>query len=189
MGAFAMRCWVSLLTAAIALSASATALAQGPTYQMGRAPTEAELKAIDEAISPDGRELPPGSGSPREGAALYAQKCAACHGPDGNGGVIRGVIPLGNAKPVKLPHSLVPYATTVWDFINRAMPQNNPGTLTPNEVYALTAYVLYRNDVIKETDVLDAKTLPAVRMPNRDNMVPAQPTWKAGARRQFGNYP
>jgi S-disulfanyl-L-cysteine oxidoreductase SoxD len=184
-----MRCSVSLLTTAIALSAWVTALAQGPTYQMGRAPTDAEIKAVVPAVSPDGRELPQGSGSPREGAALFAQKCALCHGPDGKGGVIRGVIPLGNAKPVKLPYSLVPYATTVWDFINRAMPQNNPGTLTPNEVYALTAYVLFRNDVIKETDVLDAKTLPAVRMPNRDNMIPAQPEWKAGAKRQFGNYP
>jgi S-disulfanyl-L-cysteine oxidoreductase SoxD len=184
-----MRCSVSLLTTAIAFSAWVTALAQGPTYQMGRAPTDAEIKALFPILSADGRGLPQGSGSPREGAALFAQKCAVCHGPDGKGGVIRGVIPLGNAKPVKLPYSLVPYATTVWDFINRAMPQNNPGTLTPNEVYALTAYVLSRNDVIKETDVLDAKTLPAVRMPNRDNMVPAQPEWKAGEKRQFGNYP
>jgi cytochrome c len=184
-----MRCSVNLLAAAFALSACVTALAQGPTFQMGRAPTDAEIKAVVPAISPDGKDLPPGSGSPREGAALFAQKCAVCHGPDGKGGVIRGVIPLGNAKPVKLPFSLVPYSTTVWDFINRAMPQNNPGTLTPNEVYALTAYVLYRNDVIKETDVLDAKTLPAVRMPNRDNFLPAQPEWKAGAKRPFGNYP
>ena len=184
-----MRCSVSLLTTAIALSAWVTAVAQGPTYQMGRAPTDAELKAVLPIPGADGRELPPGSGSPREGAAIFAQKCAVCHGPDGKGGAVRGIIPLGNAKPVKLPHSLVPYTTTVWDFINRAMPWQNPGSLTPNEVYALTAYVLYRNDVIKETDVLDAKTLPQVKMPNRDNMMPAQPAWKAGEKRALGNYP
>ena len=80
----------------------------------------------------------------------------------------RGLIPLGNAKPVKIEGSLVPYATTVWDFINRAMPSTRPGSLTPNEVYAVTAFVLFLNGVIQETDVLDATTLPKIRMPNRD---------------------
>jgi cytochrome c len=113
-----------------------------------------------------------------------------CHGPNATGSALhRGLVPLGNAKPVKIPFSLVPYATTVWDFINRAMPQSKPGSLTPDEVYAVTAYVLYRNDIIKETDILDAKSLPKVRMPNRDNFVPAQPGWKPGAKRPFGNYP
>ena len=91
--------------------------------------------------------------------------------------------------PVKIGFSLVPYATTVWDFISRAMPQSKPGSLTVNEVYAATAYVLYRNDIIKETDVLDAKTLPQVRMPNRDNFLPAEPGWKPGQKRPFGYYP
>ena len=184
-----MRCSSSVLAAAVVLCAGVTALAQGPTYQMGRAPSAEEIKAGDTAVSPEGKELPPGSGSAREGAALFAQRCAACHGADGNGGVIRGVIPLGNAKPVKLGFSLVPYATTVWDFINRAMPWQKPGSLTANEVYALTAYVLYRNDIIKEADVLDASSLPKIRMPNRDNFLPAQPVWKAGAKRPFGYYP
>ena len=182
--------WSSnLLTAAITLSACVTALAQGPTYQLGSTPSAEEIKARDTAISPDGRELPPGSGTVREGATVFAQKCTACHGSDALGGVVRGLVPLGNAKPVKIPFSLVPYATTVWDFINRAMPQTKPGSLTANEVYALTAYVLYLNDVIKETDVLDAKSLPKVRMPNRDNFLPAQPEWKPGAKRPFGYYP
>ena len=184
-----MRCSSSVLTAAVALSACVTAMAQGPTYQMGRTPTAEEIKARDTAISPDGKELPPGSGTARDGASVFAQRCALCHGPDGGGGAIRGIVPLGNAKPVKLAHSLVPYPTTVWDFINRAMPPTKPGSLTANEVYALTAYVLYRNDVIKETDVLDASSLPKVRMPNRDNFLPAQPGWKAGAKRPFGYYP
>ncbi len=184
-----MRCSSSAFIAAIVATASVTALAQGPTYQLGRAPSAEEIRASDTAITPDGGQLPPGSGSAREGASVFAQKCAACHGADGNGGMIRGIVPLGNAKPVKLKHSLVPYATTVWDFINRAMPWLNEGTLTPSEVYAVTAYVLYRNDVIKETDVLDAQTLPKVRMPNRDNFVPDEPVWKAGEKRRFGNYP
>src|SRR5207249_850711 len=168
----------------------ATALAQGRTYQLGSTPSQEEIKARDIAISPDGKELPPGTGTAKEGATLFAQKCAACHGPNGNGGgLTRGIVPLGNAKPVKLPISLVPYATTVWDFINRAMPQTKPGSLMPNEVYALTAYVLYRNDIIKEDDVLDAMSLAKVRMPNRDNFLPARPEWKAGVKRPFGYYP
>jgi mono/diheme cytochrome c family protein len=180
-----------LFTAALLICSSATTSAQGPTYQLGRAPTEAEIKAADTAIPPDGKGLPPGNGNAREGAAIYAQKCVFCHGPNAAGaaGGSRSLIPLGNAKPVKLPISLVPYATTVWDFINRAMPQTKPGSLMPNEVYALTAYVLYRNDIIKEDDVLDAMSLPKLRMPNRDNFLPARPEWKAGVKRPFGYYP
>jgi cytochrome c len=83
---------------------------------------------------------------------------------------------------------LGPYATTVWDFINRAMPQSKPGSLTADEVYAVTAYVLSLNGIIRETDVLDAASLPKVRMPNRDNFVAVQKDWKFGAKRPFGNY-
>ena len=197
--AFKMRSFFNLATQAgrgLALSTMMMALAatmdaQGPTYQLGRPATDAEIKAADTAIPPDGKGLPPGNGNAREGAALFKQKCSFCHGPDASGGPggSRSLIPLGNAKPVKLPISLVPFATTVWDFINRAMPQTRPGTLVPSEVYALTAYVLYRNDVIKEDDVLDAMSLPKVRMPNRDNFLPARPEWKAGTKRPFGYYP
>ena len=184
-----MRC-SKLLTATIALSASVTALAQGPTYRLGTTPSEEQIKARDTAVSPQGKELPPGSGTVIQGAAVYAQKCVACHGPNGTGTRLhRGLIPLGNAKPVKIEGSLVPYATTVWDFINRAMPWTTPGSLTPNEVYAVTAYVLFLNDVIKETDVLDATTLPKVRMPNRDNFLPVEIDWKPGQRRPLGHYP
>ena len=184
-----MRC-SKLLTATIALSASVTALAQGPTYRLGTTPSEEQIKARDTAVSPQGKELPPGSGTVIQGAAVYAQKCVACHGPNGTGTRLhRGLIPLGNAKPVKIEGSLVPYATTVWDFINRAMPWTTPGSLTPNEVYAVTAYVLFLNDVIKETDVLDATTLPNVRMPNRDNFLPVEIDWKPGQRRPLGHYP
>src|SRR5438093_12344892 len=184
-----MRYSCSLLAALITVAACVAASAQGRTYQLGSTPGEEEIKARDIAISPDGKELPPGSGTAKEGAAIFAQKCAACHGPNGNGGLTRGIVPLGNAKPVKIGFSLVPYATTVWDFISRAMPQSKPGSLTVDEVYAATAYVLYRNDIIKETEVLDAKSLPKVRMPNRDNFVPEQPGWKPGQKRPFGYYP
>jgi cytochrome c len=179
-----------LLAVALAVLASVAAHAQGPTYQLGRTPSKEEIKARDTAVSPEGKELPPGRGTAVEGATVYTQKCAACHGPNATGSALhRGLIPLGNAKPVKIPFSLVPYATTVWDFINRAMPQSKPGSLTPDEVYAVTAYVLYRNDVVKETDVLDATSLPKVRMPNRDNFLPAQPEWNPKAKRPFGYYP
>ena len=180
----------NLLAATILLFASVTALAQGPTYRLGTAPSAEEIKARDTAVSPQGKELPPGSGGVKEGAAVYAQKCAACHGPNGTGTRLhRGLIPLGNAKPVKIEGSLVPYATTVWDFINRAMPSTKPGSLTPNEVYATTAFVLFLNGVIEETDVLDATTLPKVRMPNRDNFLAVEIDWKPGQRRPLGYYP
>jgi S-disulfanyl-L-cysteine oxidoreductase SoxD len=181
--------WASVLTATIALTC-VTALAQGPTYQLGRTPSEEEIKASDTSVSPEGKELPPGSGTATEGAKVFAQKCAACHGPNAMGTALaRGLVPLGNTKPVKLEWSLVPYATTVWDFINRAMPSNRPGTLTPDEVYAVTAYTLFINGVIQETDVMDATTLPKVRMPNRDNFVTVEIGLKPGQRRPLGNYP
>ena len=189
MEAFRTR-WSRLLTATIALSVSVTALAQGPTYQLGRVPSQEEIKARDTAVSPEGKELPPGRGTAKEGETVYVEKCRSCHGPNATGSSLhRGLVPLGNAKPVKIPFSLVPYATTVWDFINRAMPQSKPGSLTPDEVYAVTAYVLYRNDVITDTDVLDATSLPKVRMPNRDKFLPAPPEWKPKAKRPFGYYP
>jgi S-disulfanyl-L-cysteine oxidoreductase SoxD len=189
MGTSTVRC-TKLLAAAIVLVASMTALAQGPLYRLGTIPSEEEIKARDTAVSPDGRELPPGSGTASQGATVYGQKCAACHGPNGTGTTLhRGLIPLGNAKPVKMEGSLVPYATTVWDFINRAMPSTTPGTLTPDEVYAVTAYTLFINGVIQETDVMDAATLPKVRMPNRDNFLTVEIGLKPGQRRPLGNYP
>jgi S-disulfanyl-L-cysteine oxidoreductase SoxD len=181
---------VSSVGVLMLLCTATTALAQGPTYRLGATPSAEEIKARDTAISPDGRELPPGSGTVKEGATVYAQKCQACHGPNGTGTPLhRGLIPLGNSKPVKIQGSLVPYATTVWDFINRAMPSTKPGSLTPNEVYAATAYVLFLNDIINENDVVNATTLPTIKMPNRDNFIAVELDWKPGQRRPLGNYP
>lgn len=188
MGADKFSGWLAAAT--FALVASATVFAQGPTYRFGTTPSAEEVKARDTAVSPQGTQLPPGSGTVKQGAAVYAQKCQGCHGPNGTGTALhRGLIPLGNSKPVKIQGSLVPYATTVWDFINRAMPSTRPGSLTPDEVYAATAFVLYLNDVIKENEVIDATTLPKVRMPNRDNFVGVELDWKPGQRRPLGFYP
>lgn len=179
-----------LLVGTLVLAGCVPALTQAQTFGFGRAPTAEELTGVFPSAAPDGTGLPVGRGSAQEGAAVYKQKCLACHGPNGTGTPIhRGVVPLGNAKPVKLQESLVPYATTVWDFINRAMPWTQPGTLTPDEAYAVTAYILYLNKIVGEADVLDQTTLPKVRMPHRDDMFPVRPDWKPGERRALGNYP
>jgi mono/diheme cytochrome c family protein len=178
------------LAGLIAIAACVPALAQDPTFGFGRTPTPDEFTAVFPSAAPDGTGLPAGRGSAKEGAAVYKQKCLACHGPSGTGTPLhRGLVPLGNSKPVELEESLVPYATTVWDFINRAMPWTQPGTLTPDEAYAVTAYVLYLNKIVGEADVLDETTLPKVRMPHRDSMIPSRPEWNPGQRRQFGHYP
>lgn len=178
------------------------AAAQSPTYGVGRAPTAEEVRAWDIAISPNGSELPNGHGTAVEGARLYVQKgCAGCHGPQGSGSrapiLIRRTDTSGpmNSIPCLVPcirdatvmalHA--PYATVIWDYINRGMPLGGEGSLKPDEVYALTAFLLFRNDVIKETDVLDRQTLPKVVMPNR-NGAAAAPEWKPKTPRLVG-YP
>jgi cytochrome c len=171
----------------------ASALAQGPAYGVGRTPTPEELRAWDISIGPTGEELPPGRGTAKEGAQLYrAQGCAGCHGPAGVGGTAPMLKPKagpevelwarGRILPLRAP-----FATTVWDYINRAMPLNREGTLAPDQVYALTAYLLYLNDVIPEDQVLDAQSLPKVRMPIGDNYA-ALPDWKPRTPRLKG-YP
>ncbi len=167
--------------------------AQSPTFGVGRTPTAEELRAWDISIGPTGEELPPGRGTAKEGALLYRAKgCAGCHGATGIG----GTAPLlkskagpevelwarGRILPLRSP-----YATTVWDYINRAMPLNREGTLTADEVYSLTAFLLFINDVIPEDQVLDAKSLPAVKMPIGDNYAPL-PEWKRRTPRLKG-YP
>ena len=191
MGAFTMEMF-RLLPFLMLLGGSA--LAQSPTYGVGSTPSAEEIRAWDISISPTGKELPPGRGSAKEGALVYRQKgCAACHGTTGEGGMAPTLLKkqaepdvdpwqLGRVLPIRSP-----YATTVWDYINRAMPLNREGTLTADEVYALTAFLLYRNDVIPEDEVLDAQSLPQVKMPNREGFAPL-PDWKPGIPRLQG-YP
>jgi len=178
-----MRSLFNFFVLAMALAMCQGALAQGPTYKLGRAPTDEEIRAWDIAISPDGKELPPGSGSAAEGIPLFAQKCMRCHGAGGRGTGVAGVFvspsgPGGAIVTPKGPPFNFPLATTLWDAINRSMPRYNEGTLTANQVYAVTAALLFWNGVIKEDEVMDAKSLPKVQMPGRNLFVPAHPDYK-----------
>jgi cytochrome c553 len=172
---------LSLVGAGIFSLLAGVALAQTPDYKnVGKTPTQEQIQAWDISVGPDGKGLPPGQGSAKEGAPIFAAKCAVCHGDQGQGGkigprVVGGIADtetLASLKPVRSVGGYWPYATSVWDFIRRAMPRDQSGTLTPTEVYALTAFILYKSNIIKEADVLDAKTLPQVKMPNRDGFVP-----------------
>jgi len=146
---------------------------------LGVPATPAEIARADISIPPDGTGLPDGSGTPADGAKVYAVKCFACHGPEGANGIndrlVGGQVSLKTAAPVKTIGSYWPYATTVFDFIRRAMPYPEPHSLTNTETYALTAYLLHLNGVIAADAVMDAKTLPKVQMPNRGNFVLAWP--------------
>lgn len=145
---------------------------------LGKPLTEADIKPWDISILPDGTNLPPGSGTSAQGAKIYAEKCAVCHGPEGKGGGAPGAGPLVGGPPLssgievpKMIANYYAYATTVFDFIRRAMPATSPRTLKDDDVYALTAYILSLNKIIKEDEVMDAKNLPVVKMPNRDNFI------------------
>ena len=166
-----------LLLSAMILVICVAAPAQSRIYGLGRTPSAEEIRAWDIAISPEGKELPAGSGTSDQGAKLYAQKCAACHGANGSGGLAPAVVvnkdPTATGRQRRVMVAKVPFAPVLWDYINRAMPMKvGPGTLTPDEVYSLTAFLLYKNDVIKENEVLDAQSLPKVKMPNRDGFIP-----------------
>ena len=150
-----------------------SAFAQSPTYGVGRTPTAEELRRMDISISPDGHELPPGRGTVKEGAQVFVQKaCVGCHGVGGIGGLAPNLVSKKSADNVwKMDRVLplrAPYATIVWDFIRRGMPLGLEGTLTPDEVYSVTAYLLFLNKVIPEDMVLDQKSLPKVKMPIGD---------------------
>ena len=172
-----------------------SALAQSPTYGVGSTPSAEEIRAWDISISPTGEELPPGRGTAEEGALVYQQQgCMVCHGADGTEGQAPRLVKLevepgadpwdfGRILPIRAPH-----ATVVWDYINRGMPMYRHGTLTPDEVYALTAFLLFKNDVISETEVLDAQSLPKIEMPNRDSWAHLPEDWKPGMPRLEG-YP
>ena len=170
-----------------------SAMAQSPTYGVGRTPTLEEIRAWDISVGPDGAELPPGRGTAKEGAQLYKQKgCAVCHGATGTEGAAPNL--KGKADPKtdtwergRILPIRAPFATTVWDYINRAMPLGKEGSLTPDEVYALTAFLLYINAVIPEDEILDAQSLPKVKMPIGDEFA-SLPEWKPRTRRLRG-YP
>lgn len=161
--------------ALFAMAIQAAIHGQSPRYGLGRPPTADEIRTWDIAVDPEGHGLPPGSGSAAEGKPIYAQRCALCHGATGREGpqdiLVGGLGTLSTGKPLKTVGSFWPYATTLWDYLNRAMPFDHPGTLPPDQVYATVAYVLYLNGIIGEHDRLDARTLPQVKMPNRGGFV------------------
>lgn len=166
------RCAASAAALATLFLASA-AFAQAPNLGTPIAP--GDLAGWDISIMPDGTGLPPGSGTPAEGARIFTQKCAACHGENGTGGrnaALVGGEPLTSGIDVtKTIANFWPYPTTLFDFTRRAMPWNRPRTLTNDEVYALTAYILALNKIIGDNDTMTAATLPKVRMPNRDGFI------------------
>jgi S-disulfanyl-L-cysteine oxidoreductase SoxD len=142
-------------------------------HRLGKLATPAQIAAQDITVFPDGRGLPPGRGTAREGAGIYAARCAVCHGPRGEGTpnfpqLAGGRGSLTTNTPVLTVGSYWPFATTLWDYTRRAMPYLEPGSLTTSETYAVTAFVLYLNGIVDEDFVLDERTLPHVKMPNRD---------------------
>jgi S-disulfanyl-L-cysteine oxidoreductase SoxD len=158
----------------IAAMICATALAQTP----GRPATDAEIKAQDLTILPTGAGLPAGHGNAAHGKVVYVEKCQECHGEHGEGqsgkypALAGGVGTLKSLKPVKTVGSYWPYATTLFDYIRRAMPYDHPRSLSTDDVYSVAAYVLFMSGIVKETQELNEKTLPQVKMPNRNGFVP-----------------
>ena len=147
---------------------------------IGRTATPDEIKKIDIDVRPDGQGLPDGKGTFAEGAKIYAAKCQSCHGANGMGGSAERLVDRDsgknwdfatNAKLVKTVGNYWPYATTLYDYTNRAMPFMQPGTLTPNETYSLVAYILNLNKIVPDDAVMDRTTLPKVIMPSRDRFV------------------
>jgi cytochrome c len=161
---------------AIALGLGTAAAAPPALDGIGRTPTAAEVSALDISISPDGTGLPAGRGSSKDGAVLFQALCAACHGARGEGvanfpALVGGRDSLASDKPTLTIGSYWPYATTVWDYTRRAMPYYTPGVLTPDQIYALTAFILQMNGIVEPDTVLTERTLAMVRMPNRDGFV------------------
>jgi len=165
--------FVCLFTVAGFLAMPLVSRAQGPS--LGRPVSPDEIRKMDITVVPDGKGLPAGSGSVSAGAAVYAKSCQSCHGEKGAGKpqdqLTGGVGTLASGKPVKTPVSYWPVATTLFDYVRRAMPITSPQSLTNDEVYAVTAYILSIDGIVPNDAVLDAKSLPRVKMPNKDGFV------------------
>ena len=153
-----------------------TVAAQSPSLGLGRTIDATELETWGPIVGPGGEGLPDGGATAAEGEAVYGRRCAACHGPTGREGpdavLAGGDGSLATDAPLKTVGSYWPAATTLWDYVNRAMPFNRPGSLTADEVYGAVAYVLFLNGLVGEADRIDRETLPGVTMPNRDGFVP-----------------
>ena len=167
-----------LFSAMVWIFCCAVGEAQTPDYSnVGRTPTEQEIQDWDLSIGVDGAELPSGNGTAKEGALLYRNQCSSCHGQNLEGSqlgkaLVGGEGTLVSNNSIETIGSYWAFTTALWDYINRAMPLYREETLAVNEVYALTAYVLYRNNIVQENDVMNAQSLPKVQMPNRNGFIP-----------------
>lgn len=172
--------WAAGLAATLLAMSAASA---GEDYGLGQPATEAEIAQWNIDVAPDGEGLPAGSGSARQGEVIFANRCASCHGDRGQGHpmdrLVGGAGTIATKTPVKTVGSYWPYSTTLFDFVRRAMPFDAPQSLSPSEIYAVGAYVLFLNGILPADATLDAKSLPLVRMPNRDAFVSA---YKSGPR-------
>ena len=194
-----VTCWLAVAAAmhpqaqeprgsgGVGLSDAPVTGARGPSG-LGRPPTARELAAWDISIGWDGSALPAGSGNATQGALTFTQRaCSTCHGPTGKEGPAPVLVGgKGSFEASYFPIVTWPFATMIWDFIHRAMPYDRPGRLTADEAYALTAFLLFRNSIIQEDDVMDAKSLPKVQMPHRSEFKPPEP-WKPGTPRGLQN--
>ncbi|MDR4474978.1 MAG: cytochrome c [Nitrospira sp.] len=164
-----------ILLLGLLLISTGISVAEDPRYGFGQPATEADINAWDIDIDPSGAGLPLGRGTVQEGAVIYGNKCAVCHGPTGTEGtkdrLVGGHGSLATDHPVKTIGSFWPYGTSLYDYIHRAMPLNAPQSLSPDEVYAVVAWLLHQNGIVPKDAVMDARTLPAVRMPNREGFV------------------
>jgi mono/diheme cytochrome c family protein len=164
-----------ILLAASFLLATTAGASLAETPHLGKPLNEAAIANWDISILPDGTGLPKGSGTSAQGASIFAEKCSACHGDNAKGGVAAALVDdrklAGISAAQKTIKNFWPYATTVFDFIRRAMPYNAPRSLSDDEVYALTAYIFAGNKLIDANDTMNAETLPKVKMPNRDNFI------------------
>lgn len=163
----------------VSLAGAGTGMAQDEDYGLGREATENEIAGWNIDVPPSGEGLPDGSGSVAEGKEVFQTQCQSCHGADGASGpmdrLVGGKDTLASDSPVKTVGSYWPYATTLYDYIYRAMPFDSPQTLSPDETYAVTAYVLHLNDIVDGDTTLDANALPEIKMPNRDGFVGSDP--------------
>ena len=169
------RNWFCGLCATMALVT--TAIAQTPRYKVGRVATLDEIRKRDISVAPDGSGLPVGHGTVAQGRTTYQMLCASCHGDRAHGvgpypALVGGKGTLATTKPVLTVGSYWPYATTVWDYIRRTMPYQKPGSLTADEAYSLTAFILFMNGIVDEKTDLNERNLARVKMPNRDGFIP-----------------
>jgi mono/diheme cytochrome c family protein len=167
-----------LLLSAVWIAACGALHAQTKPAGLGRPATPAEVKQRDITTLPSGAGLPEGRGTAAQGEVVYRDKCASCHGTNGEGippqgtQLVGGIGTLATENPVRTVGSFWPFATSVWDYIHRAMPLNQPGSLSADDTYAVTAFLLNRNKIIEANEVMDKESLSKVRMPNRDGFIP-----------------